>query len=373
MVRKNKEGVYYFYVRYTDNQGNLKQKYSKSKKWKTKKEALKAENDFLESVKKDIDLVFDNITLDKLYSIYFESKSHHLKKKSLYTLDHAYRRHISPKFGKQIINTITKQDIMIWQKHLLAKGFKNQYLEKIQANLRSILIFGVKYDYIEKNPFKIDFIKDKTETKKEMSYWNLQEYEKFISHVDDELYAALFATLYWGGLRIGEALALRVSDINFKTKIININKTYNSVHQIDTTPKTHNSNRNIIMTDGLCNQLKKIVDSYKNYAGIDTGYDPIIFGYNGRLAPTTIKRKQKEACEEAGVKVIRIHDFRHSHVSLLLNLGEDAFVIAKRLGHSVEMVNNVYGHWFLDSQKELVDRLNQAENKANKLRETRIN
>jgi len=71
----------------------------------------------------------------------------------------------------------------------------------------------------------------------------------------------------------------------------------------------------------------------------------------------------------AHLKQIRIHDFRHSHVSLLINSEVNDFDIAKRLGHSRDLVNNTYGHWFKKNQEKLVNKLNEISSK--KISETK--
>ena len=64
-------------------------------------------------------------------------------------------------------------------------------------------------------------------------------------------------------------------------------------------------------------------------------------------------------CKESGVKRIRVHDLRHSHVSLLINMGFTALAIGKRVGHSAEKITYRYAHLFPSVQTEMVDRLDQ--------------
>lgn len=64
-------------------------------------------------------------------------------------------------------------------------------------------------------------------------------------------------------------------------------------------------------------------------------------------------------CKESGVKRIRVHDLRHSHVSLLINMGFTALAIGKRVGHSAEKITYRYAHLFPSVQTKMVDRLDQ--------------
>jgi integrase len=86
--------------------------------------------------------------------------------------------------------------------------------------------------------------------------------------------------------------------------------------------------------------------------------DVALISYHERIAPTTLTRKKDRYCKLAGLKGITLHTFRHSHVSMLINSGLQPFEIAKRLGHTVEMVNEVYGHLYPSKQKEMVAMMN---------------
>ena len=65
----------------------------------------------------------------------------------------------------------------------------------------------------------------------------------------------------------------------------------------------------------------------------------------------------QRGCAASGVKRIRIHDLRHSHVSLLIDIGFDVVSISKRLGHSKEQVTLRYAHMFPNRQREMADAL----------------
>lgn len=76
------------------------------------------------------------------------------------------------------------------------------------------------------------------------------------------------------------------------------------------------------------------------------------------VTKTYLYREMERGTKETGVKRIRIHDIRHSHVSLLIDLGFSATAIADRLGHeSIEITYN-YAHLFPSKQTEMADKLN---------------
>lgn len=359
MVGKTKDGVYYFFVRYKTIDGKIKQKRVQSREWKTKKEAQLAERSFLNNVSEPS----ESLTVDQLYEIYKREHGPMMKAKSLYTQNNTYTNHIKSHLGSVLVSKIDNRTISQWQQMLLKKGFSNRYLGKIQEYLRTILIYGEKHDLITKNPFKLDILQRKNEPKPDMQFWTIDEFTKFISEVDDPVYETFFRVLYWCGLREGEAAALTLADIDLENSTIRVNKTVDFVHKVITTPKTQNSNRTVAMTTGVKEATRRQIEAIRQVFGYTPTDDAKtnLFAYDLFLAPTSIKRKQVEACKRAGVKVIRIHDFRHSHVSLLVNMGFNPFEIAKRLGHTVEMVNNVYSHWFMESQLNMVKKLDEQE------------
>ncbi len=355
MIGRTKDGTLFFSIRYKNAYGEEKQKYQQNAKWKTKKEVKEA----MESFKRSEMMNHSGITVDELYDVYMNNKKDKLKLKTLYTLDNAYKKHIQPYFGKVAISDINTKRIVKWQQELLNKGYRNRYLENIQDRFKAILRFGVEYDIIEKNPFKIGTLRNRLETKQEMNFWTNEEFEKYIHCVDDPLYFAVFMTLYFTGIREGEMAALLIKDVDFDKGTITINKTYDPIHKVITTPKTNASFRTVYLTKKLIEVLKDHIESYKQYYGFNQ--DMILFGYDRHIAPTSLKRKHVEAIKQAEVKFIRIHDFRHSHVSLLINLGVSYMEIAKRLGHSVSMVQDVYGHLFESAQIEVVRKLDRVE------------
>lgn len=351
-VGKNGNGVYFFTTRYLNSDGKRVQKKVENRKWKTKKEARDAEIAFLDSLK----VTPDSITLDSLFDKYINNRADRLKARSLLTVSEIYKKHIQHEFGKISISAISKQQLRTWQRYLLDKNYTNSYLKTIQAVLKRILVWGAMNDLIESNPFTIEFIRRSNEVRVEIHYYTLEEYLRFTSVIDNAVEKLIFDILYWCGVRRGELQALQFKDIDLIERTITINKSYDPRNRLVTTPKTANSYRKILLTEKLFIALKEYINQSKLLAGYDDTL--FLFGIDKPIAASTLERHKNEYCMRAGLHQIRIHDFRHSHVSLLVNNNVSDFDIAKRLGHTRDMVNNIYGHWFRKSQERLVDLLN---------------
>lgn len=307
--------------------------------------------------------VSSNMTVNDLYIKFMDRKKLVIRERTFYQTDLSFKKHILPILGNIKLSNLTLEKIEKYQHDLLTVNkqngevLKNSTLELIQKELKSLLVFAYEKSYI-KNMHILSFKKviNIDESKKEVDFWQPEEFYKFIEVVDDIVYITLFNVLYWCGLRIGEALALNWNDIDFNKKTITINKSYSEYKHRVTNPKTQNSYRTVIMPNKCFNAVSKLFEHDKQIIGFNN--QKYIFHFEKPLNQDTIKNRKDRWIAKAHVKRIRIHDLRHSHVSLLINLGFSAFDIAKRLGHSVDMVNNVYGHWFQNAQNKMVDKLN---------------
>lgn len=184
-----------------------------------------------------------------------------------------------------------------------------------------------------------------------MKIWSLEEFDKFINTFEEyDPFKLLFTTLYYSGLRISELLALTKKDI--KGNELDINKRLESRvgnEKFLTTLKTQQSNRRVLMPEFIINQLKQIDNK-------DSAY----------LFPcglSTIRRHHEKHCKLANVPIIRLHDYRHSHASFLINNGASIRLVSERLGHSSPSITmNVYWHIMKDEQSKIINVIQGAKN-----------
>ena len=184
-----------------------------------------------------------------------------------------------------------------------------------------------------------------------INFWTKEEYQRFAYEMMDKpvsYYA--FEMLYWCGIREGELLALTSADFDFKAGTVKISKSYQRLHGEDviTTPKTKKSNRTVKMPQFLCEEMQ---DYLKSLYGIKR---------RERIFPISksyLHHEMERGASAAEIKKIRIHDLRHSHVSLLIDMGFTPVAIADRLGHESIEVTLRYAHLFPSKQKEMVERL----------------
>jgi integrase len=264
---------------------------------------------------------------------------------------------ITPFFGKMPLNEIKATDIRRWQNQLTGyrdeKGepYSQTYLKTIQNQLTAIFNYAVKYYSLKENPcHKAGSMGKKNAD--EMLFWTKEEFGRFIEAVMDKPASfAIYMTLYYTGMREGELLALTPADIDLDKMTIRINKSYQRLNGQDviSTPKTPKSNRIITIPT-------KLGDCLKDYMGQCYDLQP-----TDRLFPYTkyfLTHEMERGCKISGVKRIRVHDTRHSHASLLVEMGFSPLLIAERLGHErVETTMEIYSHLYPNKQTEVANRL----------------
>ena len=349
-VFKNEDnGTWYVMARYVNWKGERKQKCKRG--FATKKEAQEWERMFQLQNSSDMDMSFEAFT-----ELYIRDMKSRLKENTWLTKEHIIRTKILPYFGKLKISEISTKEVIAWQNEMLVyrdekkKPYSQTYLKTLHNQLSAIFNHAVRYYGLRSNPAaKVGNMG--SEEHKEMLFWTKEEYKKFSFEMMDKpvsFYA--FEMLYWCGIREGELLALTPADFDFQKRTVTISKSYQRISGRDviTTPKTEKSNRTITMP-------RFLVEEIQEYLAMQ--YD---IGLNDRLFPITknyLYREMQRGCKETGVKSIRIHDLRHSHISLLIDQGFSVVGIADRVGHeSIDITYN-YAHLFPSKQTEMADKL----------------
>ena len=271
---------------------------------------------------------------------------------------------ILPNMPRKNIDSIKDLDCLKFRELVNKLDYSSEYKNAMIGVLKRIFKFAAMYYDLKNNPsLKIQRFKQTTKEKKEkrdkqMNIWNNEEFEKFINCVNDRTYKCLFILLYYTGMRRGECLALKWSD--FHDSKISINKsitrkTDKGDYEIKE-PKNVFSIRDITLNRSLNDYLLQYKEEEMKIKGFSD--DWFIFGRIYPLAENTITRMKDRAIKKAGVKRIRLHDFRHSHASNLIANGVNIVAVSKRLGHSdINMTLSKYTHLLQKSDDELTENL----------------
>lgn len=314
--------------------------------FKLEEEARAWEDEFSSNVEGSIDPTFA-----AFYEVYEADMRPRLREHTWYTKSYMIEGKILPYFGNMRVDEIEPIDVVRWQNRLMAyrneKGepYAPTYLRSVNNQLSAIFNHAVRYYGLKSNPCA-KTARMGSSKGGEMLFWTREEYLCFADAMSDkpESYY-VFEVLYWCGLRPGELLALTPGDFDFSRSELKVTKSYQRLHGRDvvTPPKTPKSVRTIVMSKFLTDELEQWVGS------LPIGEDERIFIFT----KTKLHHELDRGCKRSHVKRIRIHDLRHSHVSLLIEMGFSAVAIAERLGHESSDVTFRYAHLFPDKQGEM--------------------
>ena len=352
VYKEEKTNTWRVIYRYTDWKGERKQ--TSKRGFATKREALAWEREQLNKVTADVDMTFASF-IDR----YTEDMKSRLKENTWSTKEHIIRTKLTPYFGKLRLSSITPQQIITWQNELLnyrdAQGqpYSPVYLRTIHNQLSAIFNHAVRYYKLRENPCQKAGTMGKKKAR-EMLFWTKEEYLQFAKAIQDKPMAYhAFQMLYWCGIREGELLALTPADFDFTRETVTISKSYQRLNGKDiiTEPKTEKSNRTITLPDFLTAEMQGYIGSLY---GIQP--DDRIFPFTGSF----LHHEMERGCRLSGVKKIRVHDLRHSAISLLIDMGFSPLAIADRVGHEAIEITYNYAHLFPSKQLDMAKQLSQA-------------
>ena len=343
------KGTWYASFYYEDWTGKKVKKMKRG--FPTKREALEWERAFLQQQTADLEMTFENFV-----AVYVADMKGRIKENTWGTKEHILYKKLVPYFGKRKMCDIHSKEVIAWQNEMLnyrdknGKPYSPVYLKTLHNQLSAVFNHAVRHYNLKVNPAAQVGNMGKPKSR-EMLFWTKAEYLKFAeAMMDKPLSYYAFEMLYWCGIREGELLALTPADFDFEAGTVKISKSYQRLHGKDviTTPKTKKSNRTIKMPNFLCDEMK-------DYLGM-------LYGIKKKERIFTITKsylhhEMDRGAKSAGVKRIRIHDLRHSHISLLIDMGFSAVAIADRVGHESIEITYRYAHLFPSKQTEMADKL----------------
>ena len=356
-----------FKVYYHNEDGKLKP-YT-SKRYLLKKEAEAAERVFKLNrdvpVKKRFDVVADD---------YFKDAYIRLKESTVNTYYSQYKNNILPYFKNKFIDEINVSDIENWKNKLIDRKIKTSTCNEYYVVFKEIFTYANRKFELNYNPVSLSgrFKRRNDEvikTEEKLRYITYEEYCKLIEVIHDDLYHCLFLTFYFAGMREGEMQAITWNDIDFNRKVVIVNKTLstNTKEGIYKITNTKNClNREISMSKILYEELKRYKEVVMKYD--DFSSDWFVFGNGDFLSTYQMNKYRKIYFKEAGLekRLITIHEFRHSHVSLCINeyikSGQSDstkffLMMSQRMGHSLRVMQETYMHLFPSVQDNIVSLL----------------
>ena len=266
-----------------------------------------------------------------------------------------YKEHFEIRFKDYLdepIEKITRTQLTGWRVELAQMDFATKTKNMTITYVKSVFRFAAE-TYGIKNPATVlrSFKRSNDEVMTEMKVWSPEEYSAFRSAVDNPLYAMFFDTLFWTGMRRGEAIALQKED--FTDGWLNVRASQRTMKEGRKPTKTK-QRRNVQIDSVLNDELKPLLKEPGNY----------LFGGETALGPTAIDSHFRKAIKKSGVSPIRLHDLRHSHATWLINQGVNIVAVSRRLGHSsIEQTLQTYTHLLKGTEERLMEEIENAKKK----------
>ncbi len=311
-------------------------------------------------------------TVSEVAEDYIRYLDTHRAGTSGYSVESVYRLHINPIVGQKRITEIKMADMQELQNVMSSKVFRGnkkysaKTINMVTGILNMILNYATRLEYIEKNPCS-NFVSLKiVRTDESLLFWSDTEFKKAISYENDLMWYTFFVVLYLTGMRKGEIRGLRWTDIDFTNKKIYIrrhvrDKKRVNATKVDEEDKVIYGRKNgdgivLAMDNNLSTVLKRLKRESMTFDGWHKG--SYVFGMKAPVSQNQPQRRLDKLAKSSGVKRIKVHGLRHSHVSYLTDKGLSVYEVAERIGDSVEIVLKKYKHMFPDAQKNVVNLLN---------------
>ncbi len=284
------------------------------------------------------------------------------------------QHHVRPYFEGWLLSDISYIDVEEFITHLLGQGLSPKYTRDCVSVLSLVLKSAVRANVRKDNPAADHNIPVPRRKLHEGDVLSMEQVHQLVAHVKDPYKPAVWL-LMLAGLRPAELCGLRVCDVDFVKHVIHVSQTVLPVHSFDSEgfglvtgpPKTSAGDRRIPIPAWLCDDLAAMVAARRRANGgeLSSGNkDEFLFQtrYGNPLNRDKLREKViRPALREAGLpETFRTYDLRHSHASVMIDLGVNLLALAQRMGHSdPAMTLRLYGHLFEGTQVQLSEKIDE--------------
>ena len=305
------------------------------------------------------------MTIRELFDEYIARKKHEVRVTTWDKSNRTLKSAVLEPLGDLRIDRLNTPVLMKWKDEISNRNLSVSTRKGYYKEFHAMLNYAVKMEYFPRNPlnvvgtFKDVYFKKPQDT---LHYYTPEQFKAYIAAAKERVvtltdwgYYIFFCIAYYAGMRKGEINALKWTDIEGNILHVrrSVSQKIRGTAVLETPPKNPSSYRDLQIPTPLLAVLaehkkrqqadKHFTDDYRVCGGIEC------------LSDTSIENRNTQFAQAAGLPHIRIHDFRHSHVSLLVNEGINIQEIARRLGHSdIKMTWNTYSHLYPREEERAV-------------------
>lgn len=273
------------------------------------------------------------------------------------------RVHLIPAFGSLPLQQLRPQHIQALYADKLQQGLSPRTVQLHHVTLHKALDNAIKTGILVRNP--MDAVDTPKVERHEMKTMTEADISLLLNEAKNGEYYCLFFAYLFTGMRRGEALSLRWSDVDLLGRQLSVNKTMQVMNKTVTfkEPKTNCSRRQIALTPSTCVVLKlhrEEQNAVRQRMELPPASDnDLVFcHYDGKpYLPDSITHAWIKISRRCGLDGVRLHDARHTHATLMLKSGTSPKVIQERLGHSnFSTTMNLYAHVSPGMQQDAANR-----------------
>jgi len=333
----------------------IKYRVAGRQKWQTvgtnKKEAERLLNEIVHSMDTGEYREITEITLAEFAEKWLKDYvSTYVRERTYQSYEYVTRLHLVPHFGSYKLTNITPGIIEAYVSAVVKTNLKPATIQHHVVTLKTMFKRAVIWGHLKSNP--AEYVRGPRIERKEMDFLTPDEIRLFLTEPSPKYYP-LFLTAVMTGMRQGELLGLKWTDINWATNQIRVQRAVYKGRFVET--KSRTSNRTVAMSPKLASVLKRHkLESPPN------NYDLLFANEEGNpIDPCNlVKREFYPALRRAGLRQVRFHDLRHAYASMLLSQGENIKFIQHQMGHSsIQITLDRYGHLLPDTFSQAAERL----------------
>ena len=305
------------------------------------------------------------------------SKSGTVKRTTVVARTGHLNRYVIPRIGQIQLNKLKPQHVAALYADLVnagrinnakSSGLSAKSVRDIGSTLVKALNDAIKFELLNRNVAK--GVELPRYEKPDITPYDEAQVRQLLEHANrtGDYFAPIWRLLIVSGMRRGELCGLKWSNVDMVDGTITISETRLNVDGqiIVETPKTRQSRRTVSLDSGTIGELAKF-HNLQDDAKIRLGSwhsDYVLTDLDGQpVNPERVSRLFKRACANAGLPVPRLHDTRHTAVTLGISSGVPIHVVAGRVGHAnVTTTLNTYSHFLPRADKLAADVIGAAVN-----------
>ncbi len=273
------------------------------------------------------------------------------------------RSYIIPSLGNIWLQKLTPQHVQHLYSEMGQKGLSSKTINSTHGVLHVALKHALRWNLVSRNV--CDLVTPPRIVKHAMTPLTVEQARSLLEGVNKHRLKVLLTLAVVSGMRRGELVGLRWSDIDFEQKYLMVLRTVDYIPHygyVVGEPKSAAGKRKIqlplflvdLLKQHLVEQNQRRLEVGEKWENLDQVFPDLHGGY---FNPTYLDKMFSKLLQEIGVPHMRLHDLRHSAATILLSLGVNAKVIQELLGHSdIVITLGIYGHVLPTMQQEVVEK-----------------